>query len=800
MDDRGCLLEANDRALAAYGYSRRELLGLRIRDLLDPSEYATFDGRWQNLEEQGAEVFEGRHRRSDGSSFPVEVSSRRFESAGRILTHSVIRDISERKRAEEQVRRVTRAMQVLSASNQAVVRPGDEARLYHDICEAITGKGGYRLAWVGLAQEDDARSVRTVAAMGEHVHYLNDHGITWGEGPGGFGPVGKCIRTGKMVVCNDAEHDPAFEPWRARAAQHGFRSLTALPLRCESQVIGALAIYAGEPDAFYAAELGLLEELAGDLAFGIEARRRRIAQLRAEEALRQSAVEFQTLFNTANDIILIVDLYGRVLEANEAACRRLGYTREDLLRLTIAELDTPEYVALLPRRMAELTVHGELVCETVYRRRDGSELPLELNCRLFDYRQAQCTLVVARDISERKRAELDSRKRSAELERAKTEAEADSQAKSQFLANMSHEIRTPMNVICGMSGLLLDTTLAPAQREYADAIRRSSDALLSIVNDVLALSQIEAGSVKVEPVPFVVAECLEQVVDLMAPRAGAKGIDLEFRNSVEWRTIHADAGRIRQIVVQLVSNAIKFTERGGVVVRASLEPAEAGSAHLRVEVADTGIGIAADHLAAVFGKFTQVDSSLSKGYQGSGLGLAIARQLAGLMGGTLTVTSELGRGSTFILHLPVGVPAEKCASRPVAGAGNGASAGLRARSRRILLAEDNIVNQKIGSALLERLGCRVDVAANGREAVEMARQFPYDLILMDCGMPEMDGFAATQGIRLEEEGNGRVPIVALTAHAVDGMREQCLNAGMDDYITKPVTPANLERVLAQWSP
>ncbi len=801
LDDHGKILEVNDRAVTTYGYSIDELLRLSIRDLSDPSDLASFESRWENLAARNSEVFEGLHRRKDGSSVPVEVSSRAIEVEGRRYRHSVIRDISDRKRAEEESWRATRAMRVLSASNQAVIRSGDEDRLLRDICEAITHAGGYPLAWVGLPATEDGKPVRVIAVDGGHPEYADSLGITWNDEPSGRGPVGTAIRTGRVAICNDASADPDFAPWRERAAQYGYKAILSLPLRSDDTVIGALTIYASESDAFHPEEVRLLEELAADLSYGLEARRRRQQQARAEMALLQSVAEFRTLFDAANDAIFIADANGRFLEANQVACQRLGYTRDELLSMSIHQIDAPACAGGMPQKQTDLMEDGEALLETVHLRKDGSELPVEINSRVFRYRQQPAILCLARDISERKRAAALAEARTLELERAKTEAENANRAKSEFLANMSHEIRTPMNGIIGTTSLLLDTQLSLEQRDYAETIRKSADALLGIVNDILDLSKIEAGKLTIEPGAFDVVACLAETGDFLAPHARLKGLEYSFVAQTDVRWVWGDAGRTRQIVLNLLSNAIKFTDCGRIALRVTSSPAEGGCHAFRIAVADSGIGIAAGQMPLLFREFSQADSSLVKKHQGAGLGLAISRELAGLMGGSLTVSSELGKGSTFLLTIPwpPAAPYDVASPAPeVLLAAMGID--ISAKRRRILLAEDNPVNQKIAVRMLEKMGCHVDLAGNGREAVEMIGRFPYDLILMDCGMPEMDGLAASREIRARLAGGARTPIVALTAHVIAGTREQCIAAGMDDYVSKPVTPATVENILRKWSP
>jgi signal transduction histidine kinase len=385
-----------------------------------------------------------------------------------------------------------------------------------------------------------------------------------------------------------------------------------------------------------------------------------------------------------------------------------------------------------------------------------------------------------------------------------TAAQSANQAKSEFLANMSHEIRTPMNGVIGMAELLLDGPLSTQQRDCAKTIRDSARALLTVINDILDFSKIEAGKLELEISPIDIRGLSEDVVRLVATQAHAKGLEVTAHIDLavpEW--VKGDPGRLRQVLVNLCGNAVKFTHQGEVALDVKVAADEPGSTTLRFEVRDTGIGIPVNRLDNLFKPFSQVDASTTRRFGGTGLGLSIVKRLAELMGGEAGVESREGLGSTFwfTARLPIAsAVAEDAAPRQrMPGALRGHLGAQRGRDqRRILLAEDNVVNEKVACRTLEKLGYRVDAVRNGREAVTAWETGRYDLILMDCQMPELDGYEATREIRSREGDGQHVPIVALTAHAMKDDDLKCKAAGMDDYITKPLDRELLESCLERY--
>lgn len=390
---------------------------------------------------------------------------------------------------------------------------------------------------------------------------------------------------------------------------------------------------------------------------------------------------------------------------------------------------------------------------------------------------------------------------SLELTAARDQALSATLAKSAFLANMSHELRTPLNGIVTMAHLLCEESLSPSQAEYADIIRTSSDALLAIINDILDFSKIEADKLTISPQPFMLRESLSKLLALLKPQMSARNILLvvHIDDNVPDALI-GDDGRLRQVFINLLGNAIKFTHEYGVIV-VFIEASEVTSEHcvLRFAVSDSGIGIAEDKVDKIFGAFDQEDASTTRNYGGTGLGLSISRRLVDLMGGTISVVSKKGVGSSFrfTLRLPIQSPAEQAAQlRKQRNPQSGTTIALGGGGLRVLVAEDNLVNQKVAARLLSVLGHHAHIVSNGAEALRAWQEGTFDLILMDCHMPELDGYAATRAIRTQEQSSGaHIPIIGLTAATMKQELDRCIEVGMDDHLTKPVPKSLLQEKL-----
>ena len=543
------------------------------------------------------------------------------------------------------------------------------------------------------------------------------------------------------------------------------------------------------------------------------------ALFEAESVNRELQERFSTVFRASPISASITRINdGRFVDANARYEETFGWSRAELLGHTSVErglwLSEAERQAWLAARR-EAAVAADLPAR--FRHRNGSVLEVSIASAVVMLKGEEHLIAFITDVTERNRnlAELEEHRhhlaelieqRTAELAHAKDEAETANRAKSAFLANMSHEIRTPMNAVIGLAHLARRETSDPAQIERLQKIHTSAQHLLGIINDILDISKIEADKVALEQTDFETAAVFDNVASMMQERLAEKGLTLTREIDPEIPSVlRGGPLRLGQLLVNYVSNAIKFTERGHIAMRASLagtpDPlAPPGTLLMRVEVEDTGIGIPAEVLARLFRAFEQADTSTTRNYGGTGLGLAICQRLARLMGGDVGASSVPGQGSTFwfTARLRRGRKAVRVAS---GGTQAHAETLLRQRAAgyRVLLAEDNLINQEVAKGLLEAVGLAIDVAADGEEALRLAASGRYAAILMDMQMPKMDGIAATQAIR-QLPGRESLPILAMTANAFADDRERCLDAGMNDHLAKPVNPDELYSMLLRWLP
>jgi PAS domain S-box-containing protein len=513
----------------------------------------------------------------------------------------------------------------------------------------------------------------------------------------------------------------------------------------------------------------------------------------ARAQLRSSEERYRLLFEQNPLPMVTYDRHTRqIVAASNAMLASYGYSAAELRAMTVDELRAGDGEG--SRATAEAAAgSGAHAHEPVrHRRKDGTTIAVEVSSDDVSLDGRECAIALYIDVTERNAM-------AAEAAEAHDRAVEASNMKSAFLANVSHEIRTPMNAVIGMTELLLDMGLTGEQRECAEQVARSGDQMLALINDVLDLSKIETGHIELDIRNFELVETIEQACAAAGVLADSRQLllELEIAEDVPQRA-RGDERRLQQVLANLLSNAVKFTPSGTVAVRVGTTRPAAETIALHVEVSDSGIGIDSAHLERMFEPFTQADVSTTRVYGGTGLGLAIAREMIELMGGTIDARSAPGEGSTFWFDVELAAPLAAGAVSKVSSDARPARALPWLTTPKVLVAEDSPVNQIVASRALERCGCSVEVVGTGAEALQALAAQRYDVVLMDCQMPDMDGYEATRELRRRERGSARTPVIAMTAHAMIGDRERCLDAGMDDYITKPVRHTDLDSALRRW--
>lgn len=577
--------------------------------------------------------------------------------------------------------------------------------------------------------------------------------------------------------------------------EEGLRALADFPIKYNDRPIAAIILASRTYDEIPLNTRIALESLVASIE-GI------IARIKAEEARKESERRYRELADLLPQTVYELDANGYIIFVNSIGLEIFGYTQADLANglhflVAVAPEDRERIMENFNRTFSLSLKPGLYAAEYKMQRKDGSTFPAVVYpAPIVKDGKVVGQRGIITDISERKNVE-------EALRLAKEAAEGAALAKSEFLANMSHEIRTPMNAVIGLTDILMDSNLDCEQRECVEIIKNSGDALLAIINDILDFSKIEAGRMGMENRAFDLKSFVEDILALVTASAVKKGLNLECRTEKSVpNAVIGDPTRLRQILINLLSNAIKFTEKGAVVLSLDAVPWEDGRADLHFAVKDTGIGIPHDRISRLFQSFSQVDMSTTRKYGGTGLGLAISRRLVEIMEGRIWVESEVGKGSTFHFAIPVNVLSDSLPKESIAIAKPQANIQVQCEDKpdahdnlRILLAEDNEVNKKVMAQMLKKLGYGTDMAATGVEVLKALERKHYDVVLMDIQMPEMDGLEAASRIRKRWPAAEQPRIIALTAYALEGDRERCLEAGMDGYLSKPVRMDDLRAAL-----
>jgi len=755
------VVECNRQACRVLDRSAEEILGrspLAFRPEVQPDGELSLHKADRYLQRAAAgqpQQFDWRHELPDGRQIDLEVSLKSVAVGRRSMFLVVVRDVTQRRRAEAQL-----------AFLSAIVESSQDAVIGKTVDGLIT-------SWNAAAESLYGYSA--AEALGRSVEMLVP-----AERAAELAPLLARVRSGRPV--------PGFKTVRRRKDGAWIDvSLSLSPIRDDQgRVIG-------------------ISTLTRDFT----------ERKRNDDTRRRVEAKFRAISDAALDAVVMADAEGRITHWNPAAERLFGYSEAEVLGRSVHQMLTPPEAqdqagrALRDFMSVRWNSTAARLVELAARRSDGGTFPVELSLSAADIDGQRHAVAIIRDISQRRRAEEELRHYAQNLKLANqalecsnTLAEAATQAKSKFLANMSHEIRTPMTAILGFADVLLNQVQDADAREAVLTIRRNGEYLLALINDILDLSKVEAGRLEIARTPCLLQDLLADMLALMRPRAAAKNIALELICQGPLpATIVTDPVRLRQILVNLVGNAIKFTEFGSVQVVARLVTSAAPPL-LEVAVVDTGIGMTAAQQARLFQPFSQADASTSRKFGGTGLGLAISQRLAHLLGGDIAVSSAAGEGSRFVLLTAVGdlsgVPLFAEALPQPAPAAPADRRSIDLQGLRILLVEDGPDNQRLITFLLRKAGAQVTLAENGRLAVEAVAAAKinalFDLVLMDVQMPEMDGYAATRLLRAMGYSQ---PIVALTAHAMVEDRQRCLDAGCNEYLSKPIERQCLLETIAR---
>ena len=755
IDPDGRVTFWNPAAERLLGYPGEEALGQDLHLLIAPERYhAAYRDAFPRFRLSGqgnalnktVELFA---RRRDGAEIPISLSLSALNIQGDWHAIGILRDITDRKKAEETLKHQQQILELILEQSLA----------------------GY---WDWMIQDGTEYLSPTFKGMfGYADHELENSPDTWQrlifpeDLPGVF-----------EVFQRHIESRGAFPYYNEVRYRH--KDGSTVWVICTGKVI----------------EWGDQGQAIRMVGCHIDITDRKMA----EEKLKLSEKKYRTLYDGMRDGLAVVDTKGSIIEFNKSFMGMIKYDEHEIYNITYNDITPERWHGMESDILKNQVLQRGFsdVYEKEYRRKDGTVFPVSIRTYVIHGMDGEVEgfWALVRDITWRKNAE-------SKLVQAKETAESATKAKSEFLANMSHEIRTPINGVLGMLQLLELTPLDEEQKEHVDLALQSGINLLNLINDILDFSKIEAGKIEIFKTLFSLPDLCRSIPSIFKDQTSKKGLSLTIEIAPDVpNAIFGDIGRIRQVLFNLIGNAVKFTEMGGIKVLIEADE-NIGQAErwIRFSTSDTGIGIPEDLIPELFEPFTQIDGTLTRNYQGTGLGLSIVKRLVSLMGGDVRMESKVGQGTTVRFDIPVGVKAEDLPSKsdvmPQATT-NLSQAQTHPLKLKILLAEDEIISQGVAGGLLKKMGATVVCTNNGEEALEALRKERFDLVLMDVQMPIMDGVTATRSIRAAEGADyQQIPIIALTAHALTGDKELLLKAGMDDYISKPVDKGQLQQVIAR---
>lgn len=799
----GNFISVNSAFAEALGYSVSEVEGLSYLELVHPEDLASTKQKLNELTIGNViRNFRNRCLCKDGHYKLFEWASSISGDDG--LIYAAVQDVTDRDLADKAVSESNDMLSAVSQALASFIKSDDSQSPFEVMLHHLLSISNSEYGFIGEVLYD------------EHDRpYLKSHALTniaWDEATRELYAqsyadglkftnletlFGQVLKTGELLISNTPSSDP-----RSGGLPPGhppLNSFMGLPVRSGKALVGMIGI-ANRPGGYnvrIAEHLNLLVATCSNLILAFRAEK---ARHHIQDKLSRSEAAFRVLFDSAADGILELDEDGSIQRSNPAMEQIFGFNSKLLLGMSVSDLFHPDCHSSLATLLTKAKdrdhgVRGELTGH----HRLLTEFPVEITVSTMAFGESTHFVAIVRDVSEWKALR-------EELISAKAQADNANKAKGEFLANMSHEVRTPINGVIGMTELSLATKLDDEQKDYLETVYESAKSLLRVINDILDFSKIDAGKMTLDIALFDVREYLQRMLGDLALRARQKGIvfEYDFDKRIP-RYVNGDAYRLRQILVNLISNAIKFTEHGVVKLIVSAIDGEDDWVKIRFSVRDTGIGITSEQKKDIFKAFSQGDASITRRYGGSGLGLVISSNLVNLMGGHIEMESEFGMGSLFYFDLKFDLSGNSSAnlSQRVDESDQIAPEALinsspDSRVADILIVEDNLINQKLTKEILVKAGHKVTVADNGLRALDLAKERLFDVILMDIQMPVMDGLEATRLIRLmERESGGHVPIIALTAHAMVGDHQRFIEGGMDAYISKPISSNALLKLVGE---